>query len=168
MTNKNGKNLEVIIPQPKKLGVGQTEDGLVEIEIQLRKYRLFVSETNSFTRFRLRFLAAELIKELGEPENYEQQVQRNLFTEVWLPLSVASRGELPTREQFIKMPVVDQNFWIQTAKELGHEFEWLDALNKIYENRAAGVSEEQTEEEELKKKSRLPENHPEAEKIPAG
>lgn len=162
--NKNGKEAETLtIPQPKRLGVGQTPDGLIEIEIQLRKFHLWVSERNVFTRFSLSSLVNELIKELGASTEYTDQVRRNMLTEVWAPLSVCSRGEVPTREQFLNLPTVDMSFWVSTAKELGHSFEWLDGLNKIYEKAI-----DETDEEQVKKKSRQPEDHPETQEVTAG
>jgi len=155
MTGKNGKT-ETTIPQPKRLGVGQTLDGLIEIEIELRKFHLWVSETNVFTRFNLSSLVTELLKELGEVDGYESQVRRNMLTEVWAPLSVCSRGDVPTKEQFLSLPTVDMAFWVETAKELGHTFEWLDGLNRIYTSTA---EQAEAEKEDIKKKSRVRQNH---------
>jgi hypothetical protein len=153
------------IPQPKRLGVGQTPDGLIEIEIQLRKYHLWVSETNVFTRFHLSSLVTELMKEMGEVDGYELQVRRNMLTEVWAPLSVCSRGEVPTKEQFLSLPTVDLAFWVETAKELGHTFEWLDGLNRIYSSAAEQAT---AEKEDVKKKSRVRADHRRADEVPAG
>lgn len=150
-----------LIPQPERLNIGKTEDGLVEVEIQLRNYKLWVGEASVFTRFALNSFVTELVKELGESEEYEEQVRRNMFTEVWAPLKICSRGQVPTREQFLALPPVDLKFWVDTAKELGHSFPWLDGLEKIYESAI-------TPQEEVKKKSRVPEDHPEIEKVSAG
>jgi hypothetical protein len=164
MAGTNSKT-EPTIPHPQRLGVGQTPDGLIEIEIQLRKFHLWVSETNVFTRFNLSSRVTELMKEMGEVDGYESQVRRNMLTEVWAPLSVSSRGEVPTKEQFLSLPTVDLAFWVETAKELGHTFEWLDGLNKVYSN---AVEQTQAEKEDLKKKSRIRANHRRAHEVAAG
>ena len=164
MAGTNSK-IETAIPQPKRLGVGQTPDGLVEIEIQLRKFHLWVSETNVFTRFNLSSLVTETMKEIGETKEYVDQVRRNMLTEVWAPLSVCSRGEVPTKEQFLSLPTVDLAFWVETAKELRHTFEWLDGLNKIY---ASAVEQAEAEKEDVKKKSRVRTNHRSAHEVAAG
>ena len=164
MAGANSKN-EITIPQPKRLGVGQTPDGLIEIEVQLRKFHLWVSETNVFTRFNLSSLVTELLKEIGESKEYADQVRRNMLTEVWAPLSVCSRGEVPTKEQFLSLPTVDLAFWVKTAKELGHTFEWLDGLNRIY---TSAVEQTQAEKEDVKKKSRVRTNHRRAHEVAAG
>jgi hypothetical protein len=154
MTGKNGNTETVeLIPQPKRMGVGQTPDGLIEIEIQLRKFHVWVSETNVFTRFNLSSLVTELLKEFGETTEYADQVRRNMLTEVWAPLSVCSRGEVPTKEQFLSLPTVDMSFWVKTAKELGHSFEWLDGLNRIY---TSAAEQTQAEKEDVKKKEPSP------------
>lgn len=162
MTGVNG-NTEAVIPQPKRLSVGQTPEGLIEIEIQLRKFHLWVSETNVFTRFYFSSLVTELMKEIGEADGYESQVRRNMLTEVWAPLSVCSRGDVPTKEQFLVLPTVDMAFWVETAKELGHSFEWLDGLNKIYSSAAEQTA---AEKDNLKKKSRVRVNHRRAHAVP--
>ena len=164
MAGTNSK-IETAIPQPKRLGVGQTPDGLVEIEIQLRKFHLWVSETNVFTRFNLSSLVTETMKEIGETKEYVDQVRRNMLTEVWAPLSVCSRGEVPTKEQFLSLPTVDLAFWVETAKELGHSFEWLDGLNKIY---ASAAEQAEAEKEDVKKKNRVRTNHRSAHEVAAG
>ncbi len=155
----------ITIPQPKRLGVGQTPDGLIEIEIQLRKFHLWVSETNVFTRFNLSSRVTELMKELGEADGYESQVRRNMLTEVWAPLSVCSRGEVPTKEQFLNLPTADMALWVETAKELGHTFEWLDGLNRIY---TSAVEQAQAEKEDVKKKTRVRTNHRGVDEVVAG
>jgi len=160
-----GTTETIAIPQPKRLGIGQTPDGLIEIEIQLRKYHLWVSETNVFTRFNLSSLVTELMKELGEVDGYESQVRRNMLTEVWAPLSVCSRGEVPTQKQFLTLPTVDMAFWVETAKELGHSFEWLDGLNRIY---TGAVEQAQVEKEDLKKKNRVRTNYRRTHEVIAG
>jgi hypothetical protein len=164
MAGTNSKT-DTTIPQPKRLGVGQTQDGLIEIEIQLRKFHLWVSETNVFTRFNLSSRVTETMIEMGEVDGYESQVKRNMLTEVWAPLSVCSRGEVPTKEQFLTLPTVDLAFWVDAAKELGHTFEWLDGLNKIY---SSAVEQAQAEKEDVKKKSRERTNHRRANAVPAG
>jgi len=166
MTSKNnGKKPEnVTIPQPYRVSVGETADGLVEIEIQLRKYRLSVVEANGFTRFKMNSLVSELLKEFPEANTYESQVQRNLLTEVWVPLSVCSHGEVPTKEQFFGLPAGDIAFWVNTAKELGHEFLWYDGLNEIYRST---VEQVEADKEDLKKKNRQPDDHPEIAEVPA-
>jgi hypothetical protein len=165
MAGTNGKTETIAIPQPKRLGVGQTPDGLIEIEIQLRKFRLWVSETNVFTRFNLSSLVTELLKEMdGVASGYESQVRRNMLTEVWAPLSVCSRGDVPTREQFLSLPTVDMALWVDTAKELGHSFEWLDGLNQIY---TSAAEQTQAEKDDVKKKSRVRSNHRRTHEVPA-
>lgn len=163
MTSKNGTT-ETTIPQPKRLGVGQTPDGLIEIEIQLRKFRLWVSEANVFTRFQLNSLATELLKEMADVDGYESQVRRNMLTEVWAPLFVCSRGEVPTREQFLALPPADMTFWVETAKELRHSFEWLDGLNRVYTSAAEQAA---AEKDDVKKKSRVRSHHRRTDAVPA-
>jgi len=158
------ENIDVTIPQPHRLSVGNTDDGLIEIEIQLRKYKLWVTEANGFTRFKMNSMVSELLKELPEAKTYESQVQRNLLTEVWIPLTVCSCGEVPTKEQFFGLPAGDIAFWVDTAKELGHEFLWYDGLNDIYRSTAEQV---EADKDDIKKKSRIPDDHPKAEKVPA-
>jgi len=140
--------------QPKRLSVGETSEGLVTVEIQLRKFRVTVIEANGFSRFKLSSMVTELLKELGDiPDDYEGKVRRNMITEVWAPLKVCSDGEVPDYEQFLRMPQSDINFWIETAKELGHEFAWLDGLNQIYETQ---IVRQERESNEVKKKERIP------------
>jgi len=158
MTSKNNgsktSTSTTAIPQPRRLSVGETAEGLVTVEIQLRKYRLTVVEADGFSRFKLSSYVTELMKELGEfPKGYEAQVRWNMTTEVWAPLTVCSSGEVPNREQFLALPRADLAFWIETAKELGHEFSWLDGLNKLYESQ---MDQEEREQAETKKKAPTP------------
>jgi len=165
VTSKNNKTLDVTIPQPKRLSVGSTDDGLIEIEIQLRKYKLFVVETNGFTRFKRGSFVNELMKELGDPKGYDNIVKWNMLTQVWAPLFVSSHGDVPDKEQFLSLPAVDLEFWVDTAKELGHEFLWLDELNKGIQS---DLEQAEADKEDVKKKSRQPDDHPETEEIPTG
>lgn len=158
MTSKNNgsktSTSTTVIPQPKRLSVGETDDGLVTIEIQLRKFKPTVVEADGFFRFKLNSFVTELLKGLGDiPEEYEGKVRRNMITEVWAPLSVCSVGEVPDRDQFLSMPKSDIAFWVETAKELGHEFDWLDGLNRIYQS---GVEKAEAEKDDLKKKEPSP------------
>jgi len=215
MTGKNGKSEIAAIPQPKRLNVGQTDDGLIEIEIQLRKYHLWVTEANSFTRFKLSALLRDelrmdehaefsanisimtdaqifglpewekvpdpkptkrdgivqaVLKVFSDahPESSEELYQKLLLREVWAPLFVCSRGEVPNRTQFIGIPRIDMTFWITTARELGHSFEWLDGLDKIYTTILDGLGQKEADKEDVKKKSRKPEDNPEAQEVTAG
>jgi len=157
MTSKNnGSNASTsttVIPQPKRLSVGQTDDGLITVKIQLRKYTVTVVEADGFTRFKLSSLVTELLKELGDSTEYENLVRKNMITEVWAPLKVCSSGDVPTYEQFLGMPKGDISFWVETAKELGHEFAWLDGLNKIYDTQ---IVRQEAELAENKKKETIP------------
>lgn len=160
MTGTNGNTATVeLIPQPKRLGVGQTADGLIEIEIQLRKFHLWVSEANAFTRFRLNALITEVANEFGEFEklNEQERWKYNLLIHIWAPLFVCTRGdEVPAKDQFLSIPSVDQALWIETARELGHVFAWLDGLNRVYE---VGLQNLESEEETVKKKSGKRQDH---------
>lgn len=146
------------IPQPERLKVRQNDDGLMEIQIKLRKYKFWVKEANVLTRFTLSSFVSELLQELSESDDYNDQVRRNMLTEVWAPLYACSEGEVPTKEQFLMLSPTDMNFWVRTAKELGHSFEWLDGVETIYN----GVSEDTSAS---KKKARLPEDNPEVEEV---
>jgi len=154
-----------LIPQPNRLGTGQTPEGLIEIHIQLRQFDLWVAEANVFTRFSLVSLVTDLMKGLGEVTEYQDQVRRSMLTEVWAPLSVCSRGNVPTKEQFLVLPTVDMAFWVSTAKELGHSFEWLDGLNRIY---TSATEQAEDAKETVKKKSRKRTNHSRANEVVAG
>ena len=171
MTGKNGKSEIAAIPQPKRLGVGQTADGLIEIEIQLRKYRLFVTEATTFIRFKLSAFVTDTLGERAAGDS-EQLYRYMLLAEVWAPLYVCSRAadgsEVPGQDQFLNLPTGDMSFWVQTARELGHSFDWLDSLDRIYDKRRAGVPADELEKEQVKKKSRQPENHPETKEVSAG
>jgi len=155
MTSKNNgsktSTSTPVIPQPKRISVGSTDEGLVTVEIQLRKFKVTVIEADGFFRFKLSSLVTELLKEFGEVSEgkYEDAVRRNMLTEVWAPLKACSTGEVPTWEQFLRMPKGDIAFWVETAKEIGHEFAWLDGLNQIYD---AQVTQTERELSENKKK----------------
>lgn len=151
--SKTSSTSTTAIPQPKRLSVGQTDEGLVTVEIGLRRFRVTVVEADGFTRFKLSSLVTELLKELGESTEYEDMVRRNMITEVWAPLKVCSSGEVPTYEQFLGLPKGDLAFWVETAKELGHEFAWLDGLNKIYDTQ---IVRQEQELAETKKKEKIP------------
>ena len=156
MTSKNNGSKDsavTVIPQPKRLAVGQTDDGLVTVEIQLRKFRLTVKEADGFTQFKLSSLVTEVLKELDSSTEYEDIVRANMITEVWAPLKVCSSGEVPTYNQFLGLPKGDLAFWVETAKELGHEFSWLDGLNKLYETQ---ITRQNQELAETKKKEQIP------------
>jgi len=159
MTSKNNgsktSTSTTVIPHPKRLAVGETDDGLVTIEIQLRRFKVTVIEADGFFRFKLSSLVTELLKEFGEvgEDKYEDAVRRNMLTEVWAPLKACSTGEVPTYDQFLGMPRGDIAFWVETAKELGHEFAWLDGLNQIYD---AQVTQTERELAENKKKEKTP------------
>jgi len=142
-----------VIPQPHRLAIGETDTGLVAVEIQLRKFRLTVTEADGFSRFKLSSLVTELLKGFDESEEYEEIVRRNMITEVWAPLKICSDGEVPTPEQFLVMPKSDIAFWVETARELGHEFVWLDGLNKIYD---VQISQQERELAATKKKGTRP------------
>jgi hypothetical protein len=153
MTNENGN--KAVLPEPKRGQVGQTDSGLVEIEVFLRKYHLWVFEGNGLHRFRVSSLVTETLKKLDDPQGiYDEIIRQNMITEVWAPLFVSSRGEVPDMEQFLALPAVDLAFWVDTARELGHEFEWLDGLE-----RAVSMSRESAQED-VKKKSRANQNNP--------
>jgi hypothetical protein len=143
-----------VLPKPQRLSVGETDTGLVTVEIQLRKFKVTVVEADGFSRFKLSSLVTETLKELGEiPKEYEGMVRRNMITEVWAPLKVCSEGEVPTYEQFLAMPQADIAFWVETAKELGHEFSWLDGLNQLYETQ---ITRREREQADNKKKGKKP------------
>jgi len=157
MTSKNGnKNTAPeagatststnLIPEPKRLSVGETEAGLVKINIQLRKYKLSVIEADGFTNFKISSLVNELLKDLGEPKEYTEKVRANMLTEVWATLFCCSDGEVPDRDQFFNLPERDLAFWIETAKELGYEFYWLDGLNSFVTSEAERLAQEAEEE----------------------
>jgi len=119
----------VLFQEPERVKVGQTDSGLIEIEIKLRKFHLWVSEADGFTRFEVSSLVSSIMDESGEPTDYGARVRMNMLTEVWAPLFACSRGDVPTKEQFLSLPESDLSFWVKIAKELGHEFRWLDDLN---------------------------------------
>jgi hypothetical protein len=153
MTSKNNgsetSTSTTVLPQPQRLSVGETDTGLVTVEIQLRKFKMAVVEADGFSRFKLNSLITETLKELGDPpEDYEGKVRVNMITQVWCPLKACSTGEVPTYEQFLAMPKGDIAFWVETAKGLGHEFAWLDSLNRIYD--------QEVELAETKKKGKRP------------
>ena len=133
--------------------VGETDSGLITVNIQLRKFNLTVIEADGFFRFKLSSFVTNLLKDLGDSKEYEDVVRRNMITEVWAPLRTCSAGEVPDRDQFLAMPKSDIAFWVETAKELGHEFTWLDGLNRIYQS---GVEKAEAEKDDLKKKEPSP------------
>lgn len=159
MTSK--KDTEIIIPKPEIVGVGSTDDGLVTVTIKLRKFELTVTEANVVSRSELNYFVTELMKDFDDSDGYKDIIRRNMLTEVWAPLSVCSSGNVPDRDQFFHLPEDDLAFWVNTAKKLGHSFAWLDGLNRLYED--AGEPDE-----DVKKKSRVAQDHPKAEKVPAG
>ena len=132
----------VVIPKPQRLSVSETSDGLVQVTIQLRKRKIVVSETNYFSSFRQGNLLNELDKEFNviadngkepKPKDDQQIVQENLLLNVWAPLASCSSGDVPTKEEFLRMPEVDIQFWVETAKELGIKFPWLEVLEQAVE-----------------------------------
>lgn len=129
-------NSGVAIPQPKRLSVSETEDGLIQIEIQLRRRRIFVSEMNFFSSFKLGNLLKELYAEFNPvdgtlPKDDTQVVKENLLLNVWAPLAICSTGDVPTKEEFLQLPEADIQFWVETARELGVKFPWLDDLEAV-------------------------------------
>lgn len=133
----------VVIPKPQRLSVSETDDGLVQVTIQLRKRKIVVTETNYFSSFRQGDLITQLDKEFNviadngkepKPKPDQQIVQENLLLNVWAPLASCSTGDVPTKDEFLRMPELDIQFWVETAKELGVKFPWLDALEQAVEN----------------------------------
>lgn len=150
MTSKNGSKKTststILLPQPERLSVGQTESGLVKIEIKLRKHFLCVVEADGFTRYKMSSLVTETLKELPEAKTQEEQIRNNMITEVWVPLRACTSGDVPSLNEFFFLPKVDLVFWVATAKELGHTFEWLDGLEKIYASTLENMETEKTAE----------------------
>lgn len=158
---------EIIIPQPKRLGVKSSPEGLMQVEIQLRKFKLTVSEADGESRFRLGLLTGELLNEFEVPLNSNngqeppvktdgQRVTENMLLNVWAPLASCSTGEVPTKEQFMKLPEVDLNFWIETARNLGAQFQWLDRMEALF----SGEIEPTEKEAQKKGKRSLPRSSP--------
>lgn len=130
----------VEIQKPERLGVSQTPEGLMQIEIQLRKFRLTVQENDFGSRRRLGSLWSDLIdkfnpepKDEKEPEPIaeEEQYRYFLLQNVWAPLAACSVGEVPTADQFIKLPEIDIDFWMDTGRSLGIRFDEFDRLQKL-------------------------------------
>jgi hypothetical protein len=126
----------VVIPKPQRLSVSETEYGLVQVTIQLRKRVITVTESNYFSSFRQGNLFTVLDKEFNDNDGEdsskttEQIVQENLLFNVWVPLVSCSAGDVPTKDEFLWMSEIDIQFWVETARELGIKFPWLDALEQ--------------------------------------
>jgi len=115
--------------KPKRLSKGLSEEGLIEIKIKLRKRTITVSEASGFQSGLRGQLLADLLDEYDGKEKTEAAVAMNLLMNFWAPLYACSSGNVPDRDQFLKMAETDISYWVETAKELNPDwFSWMNEL----------------------------------------
>lgn len=136
---------DVKVTHPKRLSVDQTEEGLIEIHVQIKHRKIVICEADFHANHKRGLLLADLYDEfdgLDKDQNKgqdkgqdkgqsESAFAENILVNVWAPLYACSRGDVPERDQFLKMSEVDIDFWVDIARELNPSwFLWLDAVLK--------------------------------------
>lgn len=135
------KSPDLKIAKPKRLSKGLSEEGLIEIKIKLRTRTMTVCEASAYQSGIRSSLLAELLDKYDENDG-DKAIAYNLLMNFWAPLFACSTGDVPDRDQFLKMAETDMEFWIEAAREVNPTwFAWMDELLK-------------TSDEEIKKKAK--------------
>ena len=131
----------VVVPQPKRLSVSSNEEGLIQIELQLRQRKVTVVEADYSATYQKGVIVGDILDDF-EPDleegqdppelNDMERVRQNLLLNVYAPLAACSTGDVPDKDAFLKMSEVDIDFWVSEAKQVNPTwFTWLDELQGI-------------------------------------
>jgi len=136
MTEKKSDALE--IPRPKRLSTQRNIDGLIEIKIKLRNRTMTVREANYLDGFKRGKLIGEARTSNEKSDSVlepEESLAINLLMNIWAPLAACSSGDVPTKEEFLRLSEGDINFWVETAQELNPDwFSWLTKIDEVVED----------------------------------
>jgi len=147
------KSNDLVVTKPERLSVDANTDGLIEVKIQLRNRVVVVREASYADGLVRGQLIGKLLDEQEAnttEEGTAEMTRQNMIINLWAPLYSCSSGDVPERDEFMRMSEKDIGFWIETARELNPDwFGWLKAIENL--------SKEAIEAENKKKAQKPPE-----------